>query len=169
MSERRPDPAELLAQLTPDAGAAGRGRLKIFFGMSPGVGKTYAMLASAQRLAAQGVDVAVGIVETHRRTETEQLLLGLDILPRQRIEHRGADAAGPAVALDEFDADAAIARRPDILLVDELAHTNAPGSAREKRWEDVRARACGRASTSTRRSMSSTWSRSTTSSRASPA
>ncbi|MFO0962083.1 MAG: sensor histidine kinase KdpD [Phycisphaerales bacterium] len=139
MSDRRPDPAELLAQLTPDAGAAGRGRLKIFFGMSPGVGKTYAMLASAQRLAAQGVDVAVGIVETHRRTETEQLLLGLDILPRRRIEHRGADAAGPAVALDEFDADAAIARRPDILLVDELAHTNAPGSAREKRWEDVRA------------------------------
>lgn len=109
-----------------------RGRLKIFFGMCPGVGKTYAMLAAAQRSAAQGIDVAVGVVETHGRAETEQMLLGLDILPRVKIEYQGT-------ALHEFDVDAAIRRRPDILLVDELAHSNVPGSpsGRAKRWQDV--------------------------------
>ncbi len=119
--------------------AHARGRLKIFFGMSPGVGKTYAMLAAAQRMAAQGVDVAVGVVETHGRAETEQMLLGLDILPRVKIEYQGT-------TLHEFDVGAAIRRRPDILLVDELAHTNAPGSpegstggGRAKRWQDVEA------------------------------
>jgi two-component system sensor histidine kinase KdpD len=151
----RPNPDELIARLrrtrsstdtanpAPDGsaalfgaanagdGAPPPGHLKIFFGMCPGVGKTYAMLAAAQRMAAQGVDVAVGIAETHGRTETEQMLLGLDILPRRRVTYGG-------VELREFDADAAIRRRPDILLVDELAHTNAPGSAREKRWQDVR-------------------------------
>ncbi len=119
----------------PVAGSAQpRGRLKIFFGMSPGVGKTYAMLAAAQRMAAQGVDVAVGVVETHGRAETEQMLLGLDILPRVKIEYQGT-------ALHEFDVDAAIRRRPDILLVDELAHSNVPGSpsGRAKRWQDVEA------------------------------
>lgn len=119
----------------PVAGSAQpRGRLKIFFGMSPGVGKTYAMLAAAQRMAGQGVDVAVGVVETHGRAETEQMLLGLDIIPRVKIEYQGA-------ALHEFDVDAAIRRRPDILLVDELAHSNAPGapSGRAKRWMDVEA------------------------------
>jgi two-component system sensor histidine kinase KdpD len=125
-----------------------RGRLKIFFGMSPGVGKTYAMLAAAQRMAAQGVDVAVGVVETHGRAETEQMLLGLDIIPRVKIEYGGATARQPGSAsrptnatLHEFDADAAIRRRPDILLVDELAHSNAPGapSGRTKRWQDVEA------------------------------
>lgn len=115
-------------------GAQPRGRLKIFFGMSPGVGKTYAMLAVAQRMAAQGVDVAVGVVETHGRAETEQMLLGLDIIPRVKIEYQGA-------TLQEFDVDSAIRRRPDILLVDELAHSNAPGSpsGRAKRWQDVEA------------------------------
>lgn len=160
MPHSRPDPAELLvrAQREEARGAGGtagdleggrRGRLKIFFGMAPGVGKTYAMLAAAQRMAAQGVDVAVGVVETHGRIETEQMLLGLDIVPRKRIEYAGAtgneraesegSAAPPAqrVTLTEFDCDAAIARRPDILLVDELAHSNAPGSARAKRWQDV--------------------------------
>lgn len=112
-----------------DAGA-GRGTLKIFFGMAPGVGKTYAMLAAAQRMAARGVDVVVGIVETHGRIETEQMLLGLDIVPRRVIEYSGT-------RLSEFDVEAAIARRPDILLVDELAHTNVPGSTRAKRWQDV--------------------------------
>lgn len=109
-----------------------RGRLKIFFGMSPGVGKTYAMLAAAQRMAAQGVDVAAGVVETHGRAETEQMLLGLDIIPRATLEYSGT-------TLHEFDVDAAIRRRPDILLVDELAHSNAPGapSGRAKRWQDV--------------------------------
>lgn len=109
-----------------------RGRLKIFFGMAPGVGKTYAMLAQARRLAGQGVDVVVGVVETHGRVETEQMLLGLDIWPRRRVEYSG-------VELQEFDAEGAILRRPDILIVDELAHTNAPGSRRQKRWQDVQA------------------------------
>jgi two-component system sensor histidine kinase KdpD len=119
----------------PVAGSAQpRGRLKIFFGMSPGVGKTYAMLAAAQRMAAQGVDVAVGVVETHGRAETEQMLLGLDIIPRVKVEYQGA-------TLHEFDVDAAMRRRPDILLVDELAHSNAPGSpsGRAKRWQDIEA------------------------------
>ncbi len=131
----RPDPNELLARLarsSPD-GSKSRGRLKIFFGMAPGVGKTYAMLAAAQRLASQGVDIAVGVVETHKRIETEQLLLGMDMLPRKRVEYAGP----PPVILEEFDCEASIARRPDILLVDELAHTNAPGSPRQKRWQDV--------------------------------
>ncbi|MBL0871007.1 MAG: sensor histidine kinase KdpD [Phycisphaerales bacterium] len=116
-----------------------RGRLKIFFGMSPGVGKTYAMLAAAQRLAAQGVDVAVGVVETHGRTETEQLLLGLDIIPRVKVDYQGS--AGVGATLHEFDVDTAMRRRPNILLVDELAHSNAPGSpsGRAKRWQDVEA------------------------------
>lgn len=130
------------------AGAAGvvqpRGRLKIFFGMSPGVGKTYAMLTAAQRMAAQGVDIAVGVVETHGRAETEQMLLGLDIIPRVKIEYAGARGGGDigaATILHEFDVDAAMRRRPDILLVDELAHSNAPGSpsGRSKRWQDVEA------------------------------
>ncbi len=145
----RPDPDALLAQISASRGGAGhsgaggpaggegavgRGRLKIFFGMSPGVGKTYAMLAAAQRMAAQGVDVAVGVVETHGRAETEQMLLGLDIIPRVKMDYQGA-------TLHEFDVDAAIRRRPDILLVDELAHSNAPGapSGRAKRWQDVEA------------------------------
>ena len=122
------------AALAPSAAGEGgpRGRLKIFFGMCPGVGKTYAMVAAAQRMAAHGVDVAVGVVETHGRSETEQMLLGLDILPRLSVQRHG-------VTLTEFDTDSAIRRRPDILLVDELAHTNAPGSSggRAKRWQDV--------------------------------
>ncbi len=142
MTDSRPDPSELLARIQrEEAGTGGgsgesgtggpaRGKLKIFFGMAPGVGKTYAMLAAAQRMAAQGVDVVAGVVETHGRAETEQMLLGLDILPRRRVAYAGT-------TLSEFDAEAAILRRPDILLVDELAHTNAPGSAREKRWRDV--------------------------------
>jgi two-component system sensor histidine kinase KdpD len=139
MPDSRPDPAELLARIQREEARAGggdsvngpaRGKLKIFFGMAPGVGKTYAMLAAAQRMAAQGVDVVAGVVETHGRVETEQMLLGLDILPRKKVEYSGT-------TLHEFDAEAAILRRPDILLVDELAHTNAPGSAREKRWQDV--------------------------------
>lgn len=132
MSDTRPDPAALLSLANREAASARRGRLKVFFGMAPGVGKTYAMLAAAQRLAAQGHDVVIGIVETHGRTETEQQILGLDVLPRKRVEYRGA-------ALDEFDLDAAIARRPELLVVDELAHTNAPGGKHEKRWQDVRA------------------------------
>ncbi|MBS0409140.1 MAG: sensor histidine kinase KdpD [Proteobacteria bacterium] len=123
---RRPDPDALLAE----AGRAGRGRLKVFLGMSPGVGKTYGMLQSAQRRKAEGVDVVVGVVETHGRADTESILAGLEVLPRRPIEYRGR-------TLMEFDLDAALARRPGLLLVDEYAHSNVPGSRHPKRWQDV--------------------------------
>lgn len=130
MDNLRPSPAALLAA----AGAADgprRGRLKVFLGMCPGVGKTYAMLEAAQARRRTGEEVVVGLVETHGRRETEALLAGLEVLPRRVVEHRG-------VTLAEFDLDAALARRPALLLVDELAHTNAPGSRHERRWQDVR-------------------------------
>jgi len=126
----RANPNELLARAKEEEARAGRGRLKIFFGAAPGVGKTFAMLNAAQRLAREGVDVVVGLVETHGRAETEQQLLGLDILPRRSVEYKGT-------TLSEFDLDAALARRPEILILDEFAHTNAPGSRFEKRWQDV--------------------------------
>lgn len=127
----RPDPDALLARVQLDAARAGRGRLKIFLGASPGVGKTFAMLEAAQAAHAAGVDVAVGVVETHGRRETAERLEGLPMLSRHPVAHRG-------VVLEEFDLDAAIARRPAVLLLDELAHTNAPGSRHAKRWQDVR-------------------------------
>src|SRR5262249_27520278 len=107
-----------------------RGRLKIFFGMSPGVGKTYAMLRAAQQEWLDGTDLVVGVIETHGGRETEALLTGLPLLPRKAGAHRG-------VALPEFDLEAALARRPGLILVDELAHTNAPGSRHPKRYQDV--------------------------------
>ena len=113
----RPAPEALLARTRPP----GRGRLKVFLGAAPGVGKTFAMLESAQRLRAEGVDVVIGVIETHGRSETGALVAGLPMVPRRRVEHRG-------VTLDELDLDAALARRPTVILVDELAHTNAPGS-----------------------------------------
>lgn len=137
MPDRRPQPAELLAQAQREEARAGRGRLKIFFGAAPGVGKTYAMLSSVQRLAREGVDVVIGLVETHGRAETEQMLLGLDILPRRSVEYRGQDGTGMSVTLSELDLDAALARRPEILVVDELAHSNAPGSRFQRRWQDI--------------------------------
>ncbi len=131
MADARPDPERLLAAAKREESRARRGRLKVFLGMAPGVGKTYAMLAAAHRMAAEGHDVVIGVAETHGRTETEQMLLGLDLLPQRVVEYRG-------VTLKEFDLDAALARRPEILIVDELAHTNPPGSGRfEKRWQDV--------------------------------
>ena len=108
----------------------GRGRLKVFLGMAPGVGKTYEMLNAAGRKARDGLDVVVGLVETHGRTDTEAMLKGLEVLPRRPMEHRGG-------TLLEFDIDAALARRPALLLVDEYAHSNAPGSRHPKRWQDV--------------------------------
>ena len=123
---QRPDPDALLAE----ARRAGRGRLRVYLGMSPGVGKTYEMLSAAARRQADGVDVAVGLVETHGRKETEALLAGLEVLARQPVEHKGR-------TLLEFDLDAALARRPQLLLVDEYAHSNAPGSRHPKRWQDV--------------------------------
>lgn len=126
----RPNPDDLLKQVTSEEKRAGRGKLRIFFGACAGVGKTYAMLSRAQELRNQGVDVLVGIVETHARRETEELLSGLTVLPRRELPH------GDRTYL-EFDIDAAIARRPAVLLVDELAHTNAPGSRHPKRWQDI--------------------------------
>lgn len=122
----RPDPDALLAL----ARQEGRGRLKVFLGAAPGVGKTMEMLAEARRRLAGGTDVVVGIVETHGRAETMAAAGGLPALPRARIPHRGQ-------VLEEFDLDAALARRPGILLLDELAHSNAPGSRHPKRWQDV--------------------------------
>ncbi len=126
----RPDPDVLLARIGEAAARAQRGRLKVFFGASPGVGKTYAMLNEAQRLRDQGRDVVVGLVETHGRGDTLRLLSGLEVLPRRRLEYRDRP-------LEEFDLDAALARKPAVLLVDELAHTNAPGSRHPKRYQDV--------------------------------
>ena len=128
--DERPDPDALLQRIADEDARAARGRLKIFFGASPGVGKTYAMLAEARRLHGQGADVVVGVVETHGRLETTRLVEGLDVLPRLRVDYRGR-------TLEEFDLDAALARKPAILLVDELAHANAPGTRHPKRYQDV--------------------------------
>ena len=130
MSEYRQDPEALLARVKEEEARARRGKLKVFFGAAAGVGKTYAMLEAAREQRADGVDVVVGYVETHGRAETDALLAGLEILPRQPLEHRGT-------VLTEFDLDGALRRRPAIMLVDELAHTNAPGSRHTKRWQDV--------------------------------
>jgi two-component system sensor histidine kinase KdpD len=127
---RRPDPDALLEQVRAEEARAQRGHLKIFFGASPGVGKTFSMLEAARLKRSSGLDVVVGLVETHGREETRRLLEGLPALPRRRVEYRGT-------TLDEFDLDSAIARRPALLLVDELAHTNAPGVRHAKRWQDV--------------------------------
>jgi two-component system sensor histidine kinase KdpD len=130
MSEERPDPDQLLARVRADEARRAHGKLKIFFGAAAGVGKTYAMLEAARAQQAAGVDVVIGWVETHGRAETEALLPGLERLPPRAVEYRGT-------TLREFDLDAALARRPTLILVDELAHTNAPGSRHAKRWQDV--------------------------------
>src|SRR5579871_5469104 len=126
----RPNPDELLARLKASETRAGRGKLKIFFGYAAGVGKTYAMLEAARREKAEGVEVVVGYVEPHGRPETEALLEGLEALPPKMVPYRG-------VVLREFDLDAALARHPQLILVDELAHTNAEGLRHTKRWQDV--------------------------------
>ncbi|MFC0409123.1 ATP-binding protein [Roseomonas elaeocarpi] len=123
---RRPDPDALLAA----AAREGRGRLKVFLGAAPGVGKTFEMLGEARQRAAGGADIVVGLVETHGRADTAAQLGTLEVLPRVARPYRGQ-------VIEEFDLDAALARRPAILLLDELAHTNAPGSRHNKRWQDV--------------------------------
>ncbi len=123
---QRPDPDKLLEQ----AATPHRGKLKIFFGACAGVGKTFAMLSEAQRLRAQGLDILIGVAETHGRQETAALLAGLATQPSRRIHRRGR-------LVTEFDLDAALARRPALILMDELAHSNAPGSRHPKRWQDV--------------------------------
>ncbi|MDL1870712.1 sensor histidine kinase KdpD [Deltaproteobacteria bacterium PRO3] len=129
-SENRPNPDELLAAIKKEEAERRRGKLRLFFGMAAGVGKTFAMLKAAQAQKMAGVDVAVGIVETHGRQETAALLEGLPLLPRKQIEYRGT-------VLEEMDLEAVLARKPRIVLVDELAHTNAPGSRHPKRYQDV--------------------------------
>ncbi len=128
--DSRPDPDALLAAIRSDESKAKRGRLKVFFGMCPGVGKTYAMLNDARRKVAEGVEVVVGIVETHGRAETLAMIEGLPVAPRLEIEYRGTK-------LTELDLDALKLWCPQLVLVDELAHTNAPGSRHPKRYQDV--------------------------------
>ncbi|MCI1003519.1 DUF4118 domain-containing protein [Herbaspirillum sp. C7C8] len=126
----RPDPDDLLERVMRDEERQARGRLKIFFGFSAGVGKTFAMLEAAQALAAQGTDVIAGVVETHGRAETEAQLAGITRLPMRRLPYRDRQ-------LPEFDLDGALERHPGVILVDELAHSNVPGSRHAKRWQDI--------------------------------
>lgn len=130
MDSNRSDPDVLLAAIQKDDSRQQRSKLKIFIGMAAGVGKTYAMLEAARQHKTDGVDVVAGYVETHGRVETEALLTGLEIIPRRKVEYRGA-------ILEEMDTDAILARKPQLVLVDELAHTNAPGSRHLKRYQDV--------------------------------
>lgn len=130
MKPQRPDPDALLREIQRENPARRIGRLKIFVGASAGVGKTYAMLREAHEQAARGVSVVIGVVETHDRLETAAQIGGLERLPMKEIPYR-------EILLREFDVDAAIVRSPDLVLVDELAHTNAPGSRHAKRWQDV--------------------------------
>jgi two-component system sensor histidine kinase KdpD len=130
VDDNRPDPDRLLAQVQAEEANAQRGKLKIFFGACAGVGKTFTMLEAAHTQLKTGVDVVVGVVETHGRSETATLAAPLPRLPVKRMQYRGAE-------LKEFDLDAALARRPQLILVDELAHSNVPGSRHVKRWQDV--------------------------------
>jgi len=130
MSQERPDPDALLARVRAEESRRSEGKLKVFFGANPGVGKTYAMLEAAHEQRRDGVDVVIGIVETHQRPDTDALVHGLEVLPRCAVDYRGT-------VLHEFDLDGALARRPTVILLDELAHTNAPGLRHEKRWRDV--------------------------------
>jgi two-component system sensor histidine kinase KdpD len=130
MSNGRPDPDQLLDRIKDEALRDARGKLKIFFGASAGVGKTYAMLSAAREQARQGADVIIGVVETHGRKETEALVAGLEHLPLKSIAYRDKQ-------LNEFDIDSALARKPSLILIDELAHSNVAGSRHPKRWQDV--------------------------------
>ena len=127
MQERsRPTGEQMLAKLQTEQ----RARLRIYIGAAPGVGKTYSMIEDAHAFRREGVDVVIGLVETHGRAETEAQLRDLEIVPRRKIDYRG-------VVLEEMDVDAILARKPQLCVVDELAHTNAPGSRHEKRYQDV--------------------------------
>jgi two-component system sensor histidine kinase KdpD len=130
MADARPDPDELLLQLRIEEARTSRGKLRIYFGSAAGVGKTYAMLAAGCQLKAGGRDVVAGVVETHGRAETAAQLQGLDVLPPAQLSSRGR-------TLPEFDLDGALKRRPALILVDELAHSNVAGSRHPKRWQDV--------------------------------
>lgn len=130
MAHQRPDPDQLLARIAAEEARARRGKLFIFLGYAAGVGKTYAMLDAAHQRRDDGVDVVIGYVETHDRAETDALVEGLESIPRKTIDYR-------TTTLTELDVDAVLARQPQLVLVDELAHTNAPGSRHPKRYQDV--------------------------------
>jgi two-component system sensor histidine kinase KdpD len=127
--DRRPSAEAMLARIREET-ATGRGRLRVYLGMAPGVGKTYRMLEEGHRRLERGTDLVVGFVEPHGRRRTAALLDGLEIVPRRRVEHLG-------ITVEEMDPEAIVQRHPTVALIDELAHTNVPGSPREKRWEDV--------------------------------
>ncbi|WP_458762621.1 DUF4118 domain-containing protein [Cupriavidus basilensis] len=129
----RPDPDALLQRMQQEGERAARGKLRVYFGASAGVGKTFAMLTAARALREQGSDVVIGVVETHGRAETEALIAGLERLPMKAMPHHKLDDR----VLQEFDLDGALARRPALILVDELAHSNASGSRHPKRWQDI--------------------------------
>ena len=129
-TDDRPTAEEMLERVRLQAGAGARGRLRIYLGMAPGVGKTYAMLMEGRRRKQRGTDVVAGFIETYARPLTIQAIGDLEVVARRKIEYKG-------VVLEEMDTDAVIARRPQVALVDELAHTNAPGSKHEKRWQDA--------------------------------
>jgi len=126
----RPDPDELLASLNKVENKNRKGKLKIFFGMCAGVGKTYTMLQAAQIEKRKGTDIIIGYVETHKRAETEELLKGLETIPRKALIYK-------STSLEEMDLDAVLLRKPQVVIVDELAHSNAPGSRHLKRYQDV--------------------------------
>src|SRR5262245_26543272 len=128
--EERPSPEELLYAIKKQERKSAGGILKIFFGMSAGVGKTFAMLQEGREQLKDGVDIVIGVVDTHGRKETEELLVGYEIIPLKKLVYRGID-------FYEMDLDAILQRKPKLALVDELAHTNIPGSRHPKRWQDV--------------------------------
>ena len=131
LGDERPTAEEMLARVRDEEHSGqGRGHMRVYLGMAPGVGKTYKALEEAHRRLDRGTDIVVGFVEVHGRARTAELLEGLEIVPRLRIEYQG-------VAVEEMDTDAVIARNPTVAVIDELAHTNVPGSPREKRWQDV--------------------------------
>ena len=125
----RPDPDELLASIKLEEDQSKKGKLKIFFGMCAGVGKTFSMLESAHIDKSKGKDIVIGYIETHNRPDTNELLRGFEIIPRKVVEYKGT-------RLEDADTEAIITRKPDIVLIDELAHTNVPGSRHLKRYQD---------------------------------
>src|SRR5262249_55979732 len=126
----RPSAEEMLDRVRGQAGGGARGRHRVYLGIAPGVGKTYTALEELIRRKERGTDVVIGLLETHGRLRTARLAEGLEQIPRKRIPYQG-------VVIEEMDTQAVIARRPAVALVDEIAHTNAPSSRREKRWQDV--------------------------------
>lgn len=127
MEPHRPNPDELLKKIKDEEARLQRAKLKIFFGMAPGVGKTYTMLQVARELREEGVEIVIGVIETHGRAETSVLAEGFEVLPKKTLPYRG-------IFMEEFDLAAALKRKPQLILMDELAHTNVQGSLHQKRW-----------------------------------